>query len=108
MSNTTVKVQIPLDKSLRDAIDKHARQLGFSSVQDFTRVMYSAVVRDKLKFSLKGSEELSPAAETRYEKMTNLVYIEQALDEADAYADTHSEDMTHEDVFSRIREKING
>lgn len=70
MSNTTVKLQIPLDKSLRDAVDNHARQLGFSSVQDFTRVMYSTIVRDNLKFSLSNSEEhISPVAEARYEKM---------------------------------------
>ncbi|HVC36026.1 MAG TPA: hypothetical protein VNE40_01080 [Candidatus Dormibacteraeota bacterium] len=70
MSNTIVKLQIPLDKSLRDAVDKHARQLGFSSVQDFTRVMYSTVVSDKLKFSLSNNaEHISPVAEARYEKM---------------------------------------
>ena len=70
MRNTTVKLQIPLDKSLRDAVDKHARQLGFSSVQDFTRVMYSTVISDNLKFSLSNSEErISPAAEARYEQM---------------------------------------
>ena len=43
-----------------------------------------------------------------YSKMTSRDYIERALDEADTYAATHSEDMTHEDVFSHIREKING
>ncbi len=69
MSNMTVKLQIPLDKSLRDAVAKHARQLGFNSVQDFTRVMYSTVVRNKMDFSLSISERLSPAAEARYEKM---------------------------------------
>ena len=43
-----------------------------------------------------------------YDKMTNQAYIERALDEADTYAETHSEDMTHGDVFSQIRDKING
>ena len=44
----------------------------------------------------------------RYSKMAHLEYIEQALDEADAYAKTHSEDMTHEDVFSKIKTKTDG
>ena len=34
--------------------------------------------------------------------------IERALDEADAYAKNHSESMSHEDVFSKIKEKFNG
>ncbi len=70
MSNITVKLQIPLDKVLRDAINKHAHELGFGSVQDFTRVMYSTVIRDKMQFSLTSEQvHLSPAAEARYEKM---------------------------------------
>ena len=72
MSNMNVKLQIPLDKSLRDKVEKHAREMGFSSVQDFTRVMYSTVVRDGLQFSLTGDrvdeEYLSPEAEARYAK----------------------------------------
>lgn len=69
MSNPTVKLQIPLDKSLRDAITKHAYELGFSSVQDFTRVMYSTVVRDDMQLSFTKSERLSPSATARYKKM---------------------------------------
>lgn len=70
MSDTTVKLQIPLDKSLRDQVEKHARALGFSSVQDFTRVMYSTVVQNNMRFSLSSIDEeyLSPEAEARYEK----------------------------------------
>jgi hypothetical protein len=70
MNNPTVKLQIPLDKSLRDKVAKHARAMGFSSLQDFTRVMYSTVVHDNLQFSLSSEkkERLSPAAEARYTK----------------------------------------
>lgn len=71
MSNTTVKLQIPLDKSLRDQIEKHARAMGFSSVQDFTRVMYSTVVRDNLKVTFKGEDdwgEPTPEAAARLNK----------------------------------------
>lgn len=69
MSNTTVKLQISLDKSLREAIYEYARSIGFSSVQDFTRVMYSAFVHNQLKFNISINEELSSAAKIRYKKM---------------------------------------
>lgn len=69
MSTSTVKLQIPLDKSLRDAITTHAHELGFSSVQDFTRVLYSTVVRNDMQLNLAVSERVSPSAASRYKKM---------------------------------------
>ena len=70
MSKATVKLQIPLDKTLRDQVEKHARKMGFSSVQDFTRVMYSTVIRENLRLSLTPEieEYLSPQAEARYKR----------------------------------------
>jgi prevent-host-death family protein len=44
----------------------------------------------------------------RYSRMAHLDYIEQSLDEADSYAQSNAENMTHEDVFARLRTKING
>lgn len=38
-----------------------------------------------------------------YSKLLNPV--EKALDEADLYAEQHTERMTHEEVFSKIREE---
>lgn len=91
MSNTKVKLQIPLDKTLRDAIDKHAHALGFSSVQDFTRVMYSAVIRDNTGFSLSVAEErLSPAAETRYKKMLKEHEADAKAGKVKTYTDVES------------------
>ena len=70
MGDATVKLQIPLDKALRDKVEKHARDQGFSSIQDFTRVMYSTLVRENMRLSLTNgqAEYLSPAAEARYAK----------------------------------------
>ena len=34
--------------------------------------------------------------------------VEQALDEADAYAEATAERMTHEEVFGKLRRRING
>jgi prevent-host-death family protein len=44
----------------------------------------------------------------RYSKMAHLEYIERALDEADEYAKMHAENMTHEEVFTKIKSKLNG
>lgn len=44
----------------------------------------------------------------KYTKMANLEYVERALDEADAYAKAYSENMTHDEVFSKLRSKLNG
>ena len=34
--------------------------------------------------------------------------VEQALDEADEYAESNMERMTHEEVFGRLRGQVNG
>jgi len=44
----------------------------------------------------------------KFSKMAHLDYIERALDEADAYAESHAEKLTHKDVFSKIKAKVNG
>lgn len=41
-----------------------------------------------------------------YSKMTNSV--EKSLDEADAYAESNPERMTHEEVFGKLRRRFNG
>ncbi|MGI9028199.1 MAG: hypothetical protein ACR2FM_05180 [Candidatus Saccharimonadales bacterium] len=47
-----VKVQVPISKELRDQVDEYARQQGFNSIQDFTRVIYRTVINDQLRFYL--------------------------------------------------------
>jgi hypothetical protein len=90
MNNITIKLQVPMDKSLRDAIEKHARKLGFNSVQDFTRVMFATVVNDNLTFSLQSSSErierLSPAAEARYARALKALPRQLKSGEAKAFA----------------------
>ena len=44
----------------------------------------------------------------KYSKLTHLEYVERALDEADAYAKGHPETMTHDEVFSKLKSKLNG
>lgn len=40
----TIKLQIPTDKSLRDAFEARAKRLGFSSAQEYIRVWMKAEV----------------------------------------------------------------
>jgi hypothetical protein len=69
MSDITVKLQIPLKKSLRDRVVKHARQQGFSSVQDYTRVLFNTVVEQNLRMSLMPEQEISPEAAGRLDRL---------------------------------------
>jgi len=59
-----------MDKTLRDRVARHAKSQGFSSIQDYTRVLYSTAVEQDLRFSLRYHDEtyLSPEAEARYAK----------------------------------------
>ena len=76
---------------------------------DFTGVEKTISHNDSpIIFTKNGRGSMVLMSLDRYSKITNLDYIEKALDEADTYAKTHSEIMTHEDVFSKIRENING
>lgn len=58
-------------------------------------------------FTTNGKASLVTMSFEKFSKLTHLDYVENALDEAEAYAEKHSEDLTHEDVFSRIKAKIN-
>lgn len=58
--------------------------------------------------TVNGKASMVAMSFDKYSKMAHLDYVEQALDEADAYAESHEEKLTHEDVFSKIKAKING
>lgn len=59
-------------------------------------------------FTTNGKASIVTMSFDKFSKMAHLDYIECALDEADIYADSHAEDLTHEDVFTRVRTKLNG
>jgi prevent-host-death family protein len=65
--------------------------------------------KDKpIVFTKNGRGSMVLMSLDKYSKLTHLGYIEQALDEADAYARSHSENMTHDEVFSKLKSKLNG
>ena len=59
-------------------------------------------------FTTNGQASMVTMSFEKFTKMAHLDYIEHALDEADAYAKENSEDLTHEDIFSKIKAKVNG
>lgn len=59
-------------------------------------------------FTTNGRASMVTMSFEQFSKMAHLDYVEQALDEADAYAKDHKENLTHQDVFSKISAKING
>ena len=47
MSTKTVKVQIPMDKTMRDRLEKRAHDLGFDSAQAYIRVWAKADIEGR-------------------------------------------------------------
>jgi hypothetical protein len=62
---STVKLQVPLDKDVRDQWENYARRNGFDSLQAYIRFLAKADI-DGRRVNLEESVRLSPEAETRY------------------------------------------
>lgn len=76
---------------------------------DFADIEKEVSSKDKpIIFTKNGRESMVLMSLDKYSKLTHLSYVEQALDEADAYAQSNTESMTHEEVFSSLRRKVNG
>ena len=68
-----------------------------------------AIHNDKpIVFTTNGKASMVTMSFDKFSKMAHLDYIEHSLDEADTFAEKHSEKLTHEEVFSKIRKKVNG
>lgn len=64
---STVKLQIPMDKDIRDQWEQYAHRHGFDSLQAYIRFLAKADV-DGRRINLEESVRLTPQAEHRYEK----------------------------------------
>src|SRR5258706_15640583 len=62
---STVKLQVPLDKDIRDEWENFAHRNGFDSLQAYIRFLAKADI-DARRVNLEESVRLSPEAETRY------------------------------------------
>ncbi len=68
----TTTLQVPLPKSLKSNATSVAREIGFSSLQDFVRLVLTKLARRELTVEITHAEyvRLSPGAKKRYAKMT--------------------------------------
>ncbi len=64
---STVKLQVPIDKEVRDEWERYAERNGFDSLQAYIRFLAKADI-DGRRVNLEESVRLSPAAEARYAK----------------------------------------
>ncbi len=64
---STVKLQVPLDKEVRDQWESYAHRNGFDSLQAYIRFLAKADI-DGRRVNLEESVRLSPEAEARYAK----------------------------------------
>jgi len=62
-----VKLQVPLDKDIRDQWENFAHRNGFDSLQAYIRFMAKADI-DGRRVNFEESVRLSPEAEARYAK----------------------------------------
>lgn len=76
MSNT-VKLQVPMDKSLRDAFEKRATSLGFDSAQAYIRFWAKAVVDGRrVDLDVDDWGEPSPEALARWAQQEKEIEAE--------------------------------
>ena len=71
MSSTTT-LQIPLPNSLKQEAKVMAREQGFSSLQDFVRLILTKLVRNELSIHIGTKDEyikLTPEVKRRYGKI---------------------------------------
>src|SRR5476651_2242753 len=61
----TVKLQVPIDKDVRDDWEVFAKRNGFDSLQSYIRFIAKADI-DGRRVNLEESVRLSPEAEARY------------------------------------------
>lgn len=62
---STVKLQVPIDKEIRDKWERYAHRNGFDSLQAYIRFLAKADV-DGRRVNLEEAVRLSPKAEARY------------------------------------------
>jgi len=89
MTTTTVKLQVPIDRSVRDKWDRYAKRHGFDSLQAYIRFLAKADV-DGRRVNLEESVRLSETAETRYAREIAEHEAARRGGKAKMYTDTKS------------------
>lgn len=74
----TTKLQVPMDKDVRDGLERRAKALGFDSAQAYIRVWAKAEIEGRSVDFGTPSVALSPAAAKRYAGMVRELEAEKA------------------------------
>jgi antitoxin component of RelBE/YafQ-DinJ toxin-antitoxin module len=81
----TTKLQIPIDKEVREGLERRARSLGFDSAQAYIRVWAKAEA-DGRKLDFDGKAVvLSSEANARYEEMIAELEVDKKIGEVKAF-----------------------
>lgn len=76
MSTQSTTLQIPLPASLKKEAKAVVKEQGFSSLQDFIRLVLTKLVHREISINIGPKEEyvtLSPAAKKRYAKVVEEI-----------------------------------
>jgi hypothetical protein len=73
---------------------------------DLTDIEKQISSKAPINLTKNGRGSTSLGSLDNYSRMAHLDYVEQSLDEADGYARSNPENITHEDIFARFRTKI--
>lgn len=94
MTDKTIKLQLPMDKSLRDALSKRSDALGFDSVQAFLRFLAKAQVDGRIvSFGYEEWPDASPAVASRLHEQAKH----------DKQLQTEGRGMTHQTADSLMK-----
>ena len=93
---STVKLQVPMDKELRDALEKRATQLGFDSAQAYIRFWAKAEADGRrIDLNVDGWGEPSDEAVRRLNKWAKQAELDDKAGKLKAYtsADEFMKDL---------------
>lgn len=86
MSNNTTKLQVPMDKDIRDALEARARSLGFDSAQAYIRVWAKAQAEGRtVNFGEDDWGEPSPEAVARWDQQIKEMEAEEKTGTAKSF-----------------------
>ena len=89
----TTNLQIPLSKDLKLSAQQAAFDMGFSSLQEFIRVILKKISTKTITMSFIDEEHLSPKAEKRYMKMIKDIEMGKNI--------THTNNL--DELFSKLK-----
>ena len=89
-------ITLRFDDAMKKELDEMVEEMGMNLTTFFTIYAKRALRDRKIPFEISAPNTLSTPV------------VEQKLDEADRFAEATTESYTADEVFSRVRSRING